>query len=283
MWILATAPRRCPEIRSWQNGCAPMWFFLAQILPLLVYPLGLACLLLTVSLFCQRRPRLRRAAASLALLTLLVAGNRWVAMGLVRYLESFHPLREDLAPADVIVVLGGAISLEREPAPDGEVVRGLAYAQALYVAGLAPRILVSGGGLPWRETRVSEAEKMAHLLRERGVPREAIWIEAESRNTHENAVKSKLLLDAHGKRRIILVTSALHMRRAAACFAKEGLEVEAAPSDFIVTERKWRRLVSSKWPDQVLAVLPSAENLALTTRGVKECVGLAVYRGRSWL
>ena len=57
-----------------------MFVYLSKILPPLVYPLGLACLLIVVALI-LRRPRLRTALLLLALALLLIGGNRWVALG----------------------------------------------------------------------------------------------------------------------------------------------------------------------------------------------------------
>jgi len=58
------------------------------------------------------------------------------------------------------------------------------------------------------------------------VPR---WVEDQSRNTHENAVLSAQILEREKVNRVVLVTSATHMRRAAAEFRAHGLDVVPAP------------------------------------------------------
>lgn len=99
--------------------------------------------------------------------------------------------------ADVLVVLGGA-------APERP-----RRAAELYLAGVAPLILVSGEG---------DAESNASLLEKEGVPPAAIILEERSASTLENARFSVPLLRQRGARRIILVTSWYHSRRALACF-----------------------------------------------------------------
>ena len=58
-------------------------------------------------------------------------------------------------------------------------------------------------------------------------------METGSINTRENALDSYGLLAPRGIRRIILVTSALHMPRAAVAFRKAGFDVIPAPADFV--------------------------------------------------
>jgi len=62
-----------------------MFLFLSKLLPLLLYPLGLACGLLVAALvLLKRRPRWARGAIALALALLLVSSNNWVATGVMR-------------------------------------------------------------------------------------------------------------------------------------------------------------------------------------------------------
>lgn len=70
------------------------------------------------------------------------------------------------------------------------------------------------------------------FLAKLGADTSSIYVETKSLNSYHNAVygnafmKEKNLLD---KRPILLVTTALHMRRAAACFKKEGVNFIAVP------------------------------------------------------
>ena len=124
--------------------------------------------------------------------------------------------------ADAIVVLGGGEVINEGKAQhwDPDATR-LGVGRALLRARRAPVILLSGGD--------GEAAQMAARLILRGVPQTRILVENRSRNTRENAVYSAPILHRIGAQRILLVTSDIHMRRAAACFSKLGFEVLQAP------------------------------------------------------
>ena len=66
------------------------------------------------------------------------------------------------------------------------------------------------------------------LEEEFGVP--VRWIEPESRNTHENAVRSAEILRAEGIREVVLVAHEFDMERTRAEFAEEGIATVAAPT-----------------------------------------------------
>ncbi len=192
--------------------------------------------------------------------------------------------------ADAIVVLGGATRPPLPPRPLPEVQEEgdrLIYAAELYRQGAAPAVLVSGGRIAFLrggDDVDTEAADMAALLIRLGVPAEAIWQEARSQNTYENGLFSGEILAERGLKRIILVTSAYHMPRAAAIFEKQGLAVSPAPADFYVTRASRDRDQESRpLTARLYYLLPQAEYLEITTTALKEYIGIAVYRMRGWL
>jgi uncharacterized SAM-binding protein YcdF (DUF218 family) len=262
-----------------------MFVYLSKLLPPLVYPLGLACALLVVALL-LRKPRLRTAALLLALALLVVGGNRWVALGLARSLEWRYLPQGELPEADAIVVLGGGTLSALYPRQMVEVDQAgdrLIYAARLYHQGKADHLLLSGGRIDWISTGAPPAEDMAMILDILGVPRQAMWLESESLNTYENALNARHFLEPLGVQRIILVTSASHMPRSVALFTRQGFDVIPAPADFTVTQAGWDDLKSGGLATQLLSLLPSAENLGLTTRMLKEYFGMLVYRLNGWM
>lgn len=124
---------------------------------------------------------------------------------------------------------------------------------------------------------------MHQLLEIMGVPAGAITLERRSRNTYENAIETKKLLDAQGIERIILVTSAMHMPRAQAIFARQGFDVIPAATDFNVTQAEWDYYFTPDPAIQVFNLFPSADALDWTMRAMKEYLGIIVYRLRGWL
>jgi uncharacterized SAM-binding protein YcdF (DUF218 family) len=88
------------------------------------------------------------------------------------------------------------------------------HAARLFLRGLAPTLLLSGGRTTAAE---SEAELMARACVGWGVPRERLLLEERSRTTFENAERSLELLAAQrlldGLRTVLLVSCPWHMRR----------------------------------------------------------------------
>ncbi|HEY9296971.1 MAG TPA: YdcF family protein [Phormidium sp.] len=102
-----------------------------------------------------------------------------------------------------------------------------------------------------------------------------------SLNTHENAVNVRKILDSQGiERRVLLVTSAIHMPRSLAIFKRQGINAIAAPTDFITIEQEPEEIT---WQGTLLNIIPDAGRLAYTTRALKEYVGILIYRLRGWL
>ncbi len=108
---------------------------------------------------------------------------------------------------DVIVVLSGGDTKARAE-----------YGITLYRFGIANKILFVGAAA--EDGSPSNASVMADLAYTSGVPMEAVLVEEASRNTCENAKKAKSIIEQNKLRRITLVTSAYHQRRALAEFKK---------------------------------------------------------------
>jgi len=263
-----------------------MFIFLSKFLPLLIYPLGLACFLLVLVLFVVRKPEKQRILLAAAVIILWLGGNRWVAMGLARSLEWRHLPPEQAPQAEVIVLLGGGTVSAEYPRMMVEVNGAgdrVLYAAKLYQDGKAPNILLSGGKLDWVSRADTPAQQMASLLELVGVPKDVLWLESESRNTYENALYSARILQDKGINQVLLVTSASHMPRSVQLFEAQGLDVIPLPTDFVVTESGWRSIRSSSLETILLNLIPSVDNLALTTRILKEYIGIFIYGLRGWL
>jgi len=262
-----------------------MSLFLSKLLPLFVYPLGLSCLLLLASVgLVWRYPRATAAVTTTALMLLVLGGNGWVAARTIRSLEAVYPVVE-LPRAEAIVVLGGATRSPDAPRPWVEVSEAgdrVLYGAKLYRDGKAPLVILSGGRIRWRGGSGSEADDMAELMLSMGVPRSAIIEEPDSLNTYENARNVKGILDREGIDRVLLVTSAFHMPRSMAIFRKQGIEAIAAPTDFLIAD-DFFEATNQTGAGAILSIVPSAENLAVTTKAMKEYIGAIVYRLRGWL
>jgi len=254
-----------------------MEYLLSKLLPLFVYPLGLAILFSLAGIIAALRGHRGRATVSILLGVLIL----WVSATNVFSTFVIHSLEQDYPPvsieqtpkADAIVVLGGFTNatgsgiriIELNDAVDR-----LFHGMRLYRAGKAPRVMLVGGAA---EGSSPEADFMADLLSEFAVPRDKMLLENQSRNTRENGVNSVKIMQENGIKKVLLVTSASHMRRAKGVFEKLGIDVVPAATDYQVAE-----------PDpSILDWLPDAEALELTTLGIKEYLGWWVYWVRGWV
>lgn len=254
--------------------------FLSKLIPLFIYPLGLAIILVITAIFLTKRTRLQRFILIAAVLILWLASIRWTAVFLTRPLEWRYLPPEKIPQTQVIVVLGGGTEPQQFPRSSVEINSAgdrVIYAVQLYRKGAAPHILLSGGGLPWLTQDSQPAAEMQGLLELMGVPAEDIWLESESVNTHQNAVFSRKFLEPKGITDILLVSSASHMPRAVALFEAQGFNVTPVPVDYTVTDQNWRQLWEANPYTQILNLIPSASNLSLTTRSLKEYLGMVYY------
>jgi uncharacterized SAM-binding protein YcdF (DUF218 family) len=250
--------------------------FFVKLMSLLVYPLTQSLLAMVLALVSCRRVSvgLARVLLGASLLWLWIWSMPLVADRIVGSLEWRYPAASaDSAPqADAILVLGGCVTAPRLPRVDPDLASSadrLWHAARLYHAGRAPLIVASGGNLPWLNASMSEAEAMRAVLVAFGVPASAVQMETASANTRENMQRSKAMLDQLGTNRVLLVTSALHMRRALAEARLAGIDAVPAAADYTAEEGS----------RTLLDVLPDADALRRSSLAIKEYVGCWMIRG----
>jgi uncharacterized SAM-binding protein YcdF (DUF218 family) len=252
-----------------------MLFMMTKVMTQLIYPMNLSLVVAIVAGIFLWRKRTRVGGALLAFaiawlwLWATPVFSDWVR-GTLEQKNLPIPI-EQMESADAIVVLGGGVSTPSSPRLYAEISAAgdrVLHAARLFRAGKASWIIVSGGrGMVPGKDADSEAEAMRSVLIELGVPEDAVIAEEESRNTRENAISTKRILDSRGFKKILLVTSALHMPRAMKSFQSICPKVVPAPTDFEVeTER----------PLTLLDWLPDVGALEGSTRAFKEIVGSLV-------
>ncbi|MFM8241376.1 MAG: YdcF family protein, partial [Crocinitomicaceae bacterium] len=139
----------------------------------------------------------------------------------------------------------------------------------LYKKGKIKKILISGDSGYLVKDGLHEADQMKEVLLSWGIPNEDIIIENQSRNTHENAGFTKALIEKeYPNSSLLLITSALHMKRAKACFDKEGLKVNTFSTDHYSEENADFTLDN---------LIPSIDAFQLWDTFNKEWVGYVAY------
>jgi uncharacterized SAM-binding protein YcdF (DUF218 family) len=249
-----------------------MFFALSKILWLLAAPSHWLALLVLASVLCLLLGRMRaaRVLGLLAVLLLVVAGMLPLNVWLTRGLENRYPRPSWPAHVDGILILGSGFDtmlLRARHAPQSNggayrLVEGMAAARRYPTA----RVVFSGGSGALGGARFSEAETARYVLGELGLDPHRLTLEAHSRNTYENILFSKAMVQPRPSQVWLLVTSATHMPRSMAIARKLNWPMIAWPSDYITA------------PYSGGDVFDIAGNLGRTDYVVHEWMGLLAYR-----
>jgi uncharacterized SAM-binding protein YcdF (DUF218 family) len=138
---------------------------------------------------------------------------------------AFGAVHDEAREAEAIVVLGAA-QYDGVPSP---VFRArLDHAADLYEQGLAPVVVVTGGGQPG--DRYSEARAAAEYLYTRGVPDEAQRREVDGRSSWESLSAAARFLREEGIDRVLLVSDRWHSYRIESIARDEGLDAYTSPT-----------------------------------------------------
>lgn len=232
------------------HAADPMSGFLKFISPL-VHPVGLAWVILVVLAVLSARRRRWPAAllSGLGALLLWSISQPFLAHPIFERLERpwIKASVADAPAADVVLILGGGWRFSRADYGGLDLTTG----GDRWIAGLelcrrgrAP-VLVVGGDSVGLDDQPPESELLKGWLNDWGLGAVALHTLGPVRTTRDEAERMRDLARSHGWNRILLVTSALHMRRAIAVFHRAGLEVIPVACDFQVARfshpsRSWR-------------------------------------------
>jgi hypothetical protein len=137
----------------------------------------------------------------------------------------------------------------------------------LMLAHKAPKLVFTGGKLPWQQSDETEGEVLSRYAQMMQVPEHKILVTEPVENTEQEALAVRKTLGKATKR-IILVTSGFHMQRAKGLFEQNGFEVFAYPVD--LTGQSTEKIT-------VINFLPNADALARASLTVREYLGRFYY------
>lgn len=251
-----------------------MFFTVSKVFWLIAEPIAFLSILgvLGVVLGFTRFKRVGRWLTAGAMLALAAA--LWTPVGavLLRPLEDrFAPPPADMPAPTGIIVLGGALDEIRSEAR-GQVFLSADASRLTNALELARRYpaarLIFTGGSGSLSNEPSEAIGVRKLWLALGAEPERMSFETKSRNTWENAVFTRDLLEPKPGETWLLVTSAWHMPRSVGIFRRVGFDVTPYPVAYRTfgDARDW------------LAFAPLTERLFMLEFSVREWIGLAAYR-----
>jgi uncharacterized SAM-binding protein YcdF (DUF218 family) len=195
--------------------------------------------------------RIRAGGALRLILVLFALAAAAVVVYATAQLGAFLTREDPLVKADAVFVLAGT-----------RIVRPLEAAE-LYLDGYAPRIVLTRDVQEERAIQrlaergqhfESDAERARSLFIGLGIPRDAVVIPARVHDsTAAEAITLRELAVHHGWRRVIVVTSKYHLRRARFAIDRElrdtNLEVNMRASryDPMQADRWWTRRAEIRW------------------------------------
>lgn len=245
---------------------------MAVLRTLIIPPVSLLILFAIGQLIKTRHPRTGKTislGAMVILLALSTCAGAWLLVSPLENLEKPLLATKTSGAQAIVVLSAGALQTNPEydnkAIPDYIALGRIRYAAKLYRDTGLP-ILVTGGTVGKASDNDTLALGMARVLEyEFAIP--VRWHEDKSKNTRENADFSAQILKQAGITHILLVTDAMHMRRAKLVFEQAGLKVSSAPTLFFSRDELG-----------LFSYLPSAEGLRRSHYAMYEWLGLVWYR-----
>ncbi|MBR3085716.1 MAG: YdcF family protein [Kiritimatiellae bacterium] len=242
-----------------------MSYWINKIVDGVASPVGVCLMLVAASLAAGmlRRRQCAMAASALAFIWLWFWGTNGAVRIFAQPLDACETVAvADLPEADAVLILGGGMTVnahygvaEMYSAAD-RVWQGA----RVYRAGKARRVVLTGAGT---------LDSTVPLLVDLGVPQAAISIYDTPRNTEEEAGRIKEEFGPGAK--IILVTSAWHMRRALLLFRRAGLDVVPCAADYDMS-------LNQGLPLDYKDFRPAADALLRNSMAFKEWIANFGYR-----
>lgn len=248
-----------------------MFFIFSKLLVFILSPLVWIVALLLYAVF-TKYPNRKKKCLVWALCLTLFFTNSFIFDECARLWEMPATHFQNLKKYDAGIVLGGMsvydFGMERAQFYRG--IDRLIQAVELYRRGKIKKIIFTGGSGRILHPEMKEGNYIKTYLLYMGIPETDFLIESESKNTRENAVLTKVLIDNENiKGEFLLITSAFHIRRSIGCFNKAGITAIPYSTDRYSGARKFEF-------DHLF--LPEPSILYNWTTFIHEMVGFIVYK-----
>ena len=209
-----------------------MFFITSKLLTFLIKPTFWILILILFSLFSKKK---RKSFILISISIYWFFGNEFITDITYRIWEeepiSISEIKDSY---EYGIVLGGFSGYDNDKRriEFNNCGDRLFYAIKLYNLGKIKKIVISGGNGQLINDGHMEADWSKDFLINCGVPEQDILIESKSRNTWENSLFTSELLKENTNKKLLLITSAWHMKRATFCFNQNNMDVDQFSTDY---------------------------------------------------
>ncbi|CAM3699702.1 YdcF family protein [Aquirufa aurantiipilula] len=258
-----------------------MFFILSKIFDIILSPTVWIIIPLVIALRLKKTQHIRRAVLT-SLILVLILTNGFICNFFIKNWEVDAPDIPTNKTYTWGIVLTGGMVKYADGHPNrisfGSVSDRMLQTFHLYQQGAIKKILVSGGETSIPNLIVDNTQESLNvrkLLIKMGVPSRDIFVENKARNTYENALYSSQMLKNYIKKdTVVVITSALHLRRAVMCFEKQGFNVRPYSADILKKDTQPGILSNFK---------PSEKSLENFFHLTREFVGIVVYKLQGYI
>lgn len=180
--------------------------------------------------------------------------------------NAYEEIELNASNFDAVVVLGGGIVFGPQRIYLNPHALQRAYTGAWLAKELNIPVIVTGGESPGRE-EIPEAVVMKEVIENTGIESGKIILDTNARNTCENALYTYEICKKNGFKNILVVTSAVHMKRVMKCFERFDIQVTPYPTDYKYDYSKL------SWVD----FMPNPQALDANLSAFHELIGIIWY------
>ncbi len=248
-------------------------FFLSKLFNIFFLPPGLFIILIIISILFIIKNKIKTGIITLIITTLIfyLLSILPIKNLLLIPLEFQKRLEENTnTEFDTIVILSGGTSVIT---PDRNMKNSLSYEsfQRTYMGFILWKIkkvpIIVSGGKSFGSIE-ADAITMENVLIELGIPKDQIIKEIKSRNTIENGLFTKSIIEKYKFKKIALVTSAYHMKRSVFVFKKLNIDIIPFATDYLCTYKRFN----------ISYFIPDFSNLKSSNIAIHEYIGLIYYK-----
>ncbi len=248
----------------------------------LLDPIGLiwaVLLVLAIWQLCKGRRGVGLVALLLAAFIYLIGATSFPAWLLAGLERPYDPLgHSPPKQADAVVMLGGTHTFtQRSPLRIGvgEAADRILAAVELVRTTHAPALVLGGSKYEYQGQLRPDSELLAAWFRAWNLPTGEVHLLGICANTHEEAERTVQLAKSKGWKRILVVSSGYHLRRAEATFHKLGLEITPVGAEFLGLD--------AGGSEQRFLLVPQERGFQLMNFWVHEQIGWYYYRWKGWI